>query len=82
MCTIGVAHRMHTPRHQKCDQERLLMPSVDVFQMHNAKKRVFDVARQMHISLHQKCEQYWLWIPSMGVLECTMLTIFVFGVAR
>ena len=46
---FGVARRTHTPLHQKCDQGCLWVPSMSVFETHNAKYCAFFVWRAERI---------------------------------
>ena len=41
ICISGVADGTHIPLHQKCQQKCLWIPSMGVFEMHNAKKVCF-----------------------------------------
>ena len=42
---FGVVRRTHIPLHQNCERDCLRIPSMDVFEMHDAKNCVFLVRR-------------------------------------
>ena len=81
---LGVVRQTNIRLYQKCQQECLWIPHMDVFEMHNAKKGVFLVwrAKRTYVytkKYHKKC----IWIPSMGVFEMDAAKKCVFfGVAR